>query len=160
MLKNKILKLSRSLLKIIFPIIFKMLIKLKLNRRTINFLNDKSYNSNNFYDFTKNIKKILNDRKIIALDVGAQGGFNSDKFFPSKYDIFFKDILIEPIKSEAEKLINKEYIINKGLWSNKDKKKLYILGKRLGSSSMYEPDKKQFDVHNIDNVNHIEFKGD
>ena len=92
MLKNKILKLSRSLLKIIFPIIFKMLIKLKLNRRTINFLNDKSYNSNNFYDFTKNIKKILNDRKIIALDVGAQGGFNSDKFFPSKYNIFFGNL--------------------------------------------------------------------
>ena len=157
MFKNKILKLSRSLLKIIFPIIFKMLIKLKLNRRTINFLNDKSYNSNNFYDFTKNIKKILNDRKIIALDVGAQGGFNSDKFFPSKYDIFFKDILIEPIKSEAEKLINKEYIINKGLWSSKDKKKLYILGKRLGSSSMYEPDKKQFDVHNIEERNYKDY---
>ena len=121
MFKNIILKLSRSLFKKILPFVFKILIKLKLNRRTINFLSDKSYDSNNFYDFTKNIQKILNDQKIIALDVGAQGGFNSDKFFPSRYNIFFEDILIEPIKSEAEKLINKKYIINKGLWSDKNK---------------------------------------
>ena len=40
------------------------------------------------YDFTKIIKNILNDKKIIALDVGAQGGFNSDNFFP-KNIIFF-----------------------------------------------------------------------
>ena len=56
MFKNRIMKLSRSLLKIILPIIFKILIKLKLNRRVINFLNDKSYNSNNSYDFTKILK--------------------------------------------------------------------------------------------------------
>ena len=154
MFKNIILKLSRSLFKKILPFIFKILIKLKLNRRTINFLSDKSYDSNNFYDFTKNIQKILNNQKIIALDVGAQGGFNSDKFFPSKYNIFFEDILIEPIKSEAEKLINKKYIINKGLWSDKNKKKLYILGNRLGSSSMYQPDKKKFDIHNIKERNY------
>ena len=154
MFKNIILKLSRSLFKKILPFIFKILIKLKLNRRTINFLSDKSYDSNNFYDFTKNIQKILNNQKIIALDVGAQGGFNSDKFFPSRYNIFFEDILIEPIKSEAEKLINKKYIINKGLWSDKNKKKLYILGNRLGSSSMYRPDKKKFDIHNIKERNY------
>jgi FkbM family methyltransferase len=154
MFKNIILKLSRSLFKKILPLIFKILIKLKLNRRTINFLSDKSYDSNNFYDFTKNIQKILNNQKIIALDVGAQGGFNSDKFFPSRYNIFFEDILIEPIKSEAEKLINKKYIINKGLWSDKNKKKLYILGNRLGSSSMYRPDKKKFDIHNIKERNY------
>jgi len=154
MLKNKILKLSRSLLKKILPFIFKILIKLRLNRRVINFLNDKSYNSNNFYDFTKIIDNILNNNKIISLDVGAQGGFNSDKFFPSKYNIFFEDILIEPIKSEAEKLNNKKYVINKGLWSKKDKKKLYILENRLGSSSMYEPEKKKFDLHNVKEENY------
>ena len=37
----------KKLTKIILPVIFKILIKLKLNRRVINFLNDKSYNSNN-----------------------------------------------------------------------------------------------------------------
>ena len=63
MLKNKIMKLSRSLLKIILPIIFKILIKLKLNRRVINFLNDKSYNSNNSYDFTKIFKIYLTIKK-------------------------------------------------------------------------------------------------
>ena len=89
MFKNRIMKLSRSLLKIILPTIFKILIKLKLNRRVINFLNDKSYNSNNSYDFTKTLKNILNDKKIVALDIGAQGGFNSDNFFSKKYNSFF-----------------------------------------------------------------------
>ena len=154
MFKNKILKLSRSLLKLILPFIFKILIKLRLNRRVINFLNDKSYNSNNFYNFSNTIKNILNDQRIVSLDVGAQGGFNSDKFFPSKYNIFFEDILIEPIKSEAEKLSNEKRIINKGLWSKQDKKKLYILGNRLGSSSMYEPDKKKLDLHNVKEENY------
>ena len=154
MFKNRILKLSRSLLKIVLPVIFKILIKLKLNRRVINYLSEKSYNSNSFYNFTKTIQNILNNQKIIALDVGAQGGFNSDKFFPNKYNIFFENVLIEPIKTEAQKLINDKYIINKGLWSKKDKKKLYILGNRLGSSSMYEPDKKKFDIHNIKEKNY------
>jgi FkbM family methyltransferase len=149
MFKNITLKLSRSLLKIVLPTIFKILIKFKLNRRVINFLNDKSYSSNDYHNFTKVIQNILDDKKIIALDVGAQGGFNSDKFFPSKYNIFFDDILIEPIKSEAEKMNNKKYTINKGLWSKKEKKNLYILENRLGSSSMYEPNKKKFDIHGI-----------
>jgi len=154
MFKNKILNLSRSLIKIILPLIFKILIKLKLNRRVINFLNDKSYNSNKLQNFTKFIKNILNDKKIVALDVGAQGGFNSDNFFPTKYNIFFEDILIEPIKAEAEKLIKNKHIINKGLWSEKDKKKLFILDNRLGSSSMFEPDKKKFDLHKIKKENY------
>ena len=149
MLKKIILKLFRSLIKIILPIVFKILIKLKLNRRVINFLNDKSYNSNNSYNFTKTIKNILNDKKIIALDVGAQGGFNSDNFFPKKYNCFFKDILIEPIETEAKKLNKNKYTINKGMWSKQEKRKLYILDNRLGSSSMYEPDINNFDLHNI-----------
>ena len=154
MLKNKSMKLSRSLLKIILPIIFKILIKLKLNRRVINFLNDKSYNSNNSYNFTKTIKNILNDKKIIALDVGAQGGFNSDNFFPKKYNCFFENILIEPIEAEAKKLNKDKYTINKGVWSKQERRKLYILDNRLGSSSMYEPDINNFDLHNIKKDNY------
>ena len=149
MLKKIILKLFRSLIKIILPIVFKILIKLKLNRRVINFLNDKSYNSNNSYNFTKTIKNVLNDKKIIALDVGAQGGFNSDNFFPKKYNCFFENILIEPIETEAKKLNKDKYTINKGVWSKQEKRKLYILDNRLGSSSMYEPDINNFDLHNI-----------
>ena len=154
MLKKIILKLFRSLIKIILPIIFKILIKLKLNRRVINFLNDKSYYSNNSYDFTKTIKNRLNDKKIIALDVGAQGGFNSDNFFPKKYNCFFENILIEPIEAEAKKLNKDKYTINKGVWSKQEKRKLYILDNRLGSSSMYEPDINNFDLHNIKKDNY------
>jgi FkbM family methyltransferase len=154
MLINKIMKLSRSLLKIILPIIFKILIKLKLNRRVINYLNDKSYNSNNYYDFTKIIQNILNDKKIVALDIGAQGGFNSDNFFPKKYNSFFEDVLIEPIEAEANKLKKNKYIINKGIWSKQERKKLFILDNRLGSSSMYQPNTRNFDLHNIKKDNY------
>ena len=66
MFKNRILKLARSLIKLILPIIFKILIKLKINRRVINFLNDKSYNSNDLYNFKKIIQNILDDNKIIT----------------------------------------------------------------------------------------------
>lgn len=149
MFKKIILKFSRSLIKKLLPYIFKILIKLKLNRRVINFLNDKSYSSNNYYDFTQLIRNLLKDKKIISLDVGAQGGFNSDNFFSYKYNNFFEDILVEPIKIEAEKLNKKKFIINKGLWSKKGVKKIYILDNRLGSSSMYMPDIQNFDLHDI-----------
>ena len=151
-------KISRSLIKLILPIIYKILITFKLNRRVINFLSDKSYRSNDQHNFTNFISDLLKNEKIISLDVGAQGGFNSDKFFPSKYNCFFKEILIEPIKSEAEKLKNKKFTINKGLWSKKEKKKLYILDNRLGSSSLYEPDEKFFDIHNLRKVDYNNYK--
>ena len=155
---KKIYKFFRSLIKIILPVIFKVLIRLKLNRRVINYLSEKSYNSNNKYNFNKLIKKLLEDEKIIALDVGAQGGFNSDNFFPRKYNEYFEDILIEPIKEEAEKLKKKKFIINKGLWSKKENKKLFILDNRLGSSSMYQPDERNFDLHNIKNKDFNDYK--
>ena len=143
------MKIFRSLIKIILPIIFKILIRFKSNRRVINFLNEKSYFSNHSHNFSSVIKDILKNDKILAMDVGAQGGFNSDFFFPKKYNIFFDEILVEPIKSEAEKLSNKKYIINKGLWSKKERKRLFILGNRPESSSMYEPELDNFDLHNI-----------
>ena len=151
-------KISRSLTKLILPIIYKILIKFKLNRRVINFLSDKSYRSNNQYNFTSLISSLLKNEKIISLDVGAQGGFNSDEFFPSKYNYFFKEILIEPINSEAKKLENKKYVINKGLWSKKQKKKLNILDNRLGSSSMYELDETFFDLHNLKKKDYDNYK--
>ena len=151
-------KISRSLVKLILPTIYKILIKLKLNRRVINFLSDKSYRSNDQYNFTSLISGLLKNEKIISLDVGAQGGFNSDEFFPSKYNCFFKEILIEPINSEAEKLENRKYVINKGLWSKKEKKKLNILDNRLGSSSLYEPDEEFFDLHNLKKKDYDNYK--
>lgn len=151
-------KLSRSLVKLILPIIYKILIKFKLNRRVINFLSDKGYRSNDQHNFSSLISSLLKNEKIISLDVGAQGGFNSDEFFPSRYNYFFKDILVEPINSEAEKLKSKKFVINKGLWSKKEKKKLNILDNRLGSSSMYEPDEKLFDLHNLKKKDYNNYK--
>ena len=155
---KKRLKFFRSLFKILLPIIFKILIKLKLNRRVINFLSEESYKSNNTHNFSNLIDSLLKNKKIIALDVGAQGGFNSDNFFSDRYNKFFEEILIEPINTEAEKLKNEKYIINKGLWSKKEKKKLYILDKRLGSSSMYKPEEKNFDLHDIKEKDFENFK--
>jgi len=151
-------KISKSLIKLILPFIYKILIKFKLNRRVINFLSDKSYKSNEKHNFTNLISDLLKNEKIISLDVGAQGGFNSDKFFPAKYNCFFKDILIEPINSEAEKLKHNKFIINKGLWSKKEKKKLNILENRIGSSSMYEPDEELFDLHDLKKKDYENYK--
>jgi len=103
-------------------------------------------NANNSYNFQKNIEELLENKKLIGLDVGAQGGFNSDKFFPEKYNKYFESILIDPIK-DFFKDGQSKYIINKGLWSSKDIKKLYILNKRPQSSSMFEPDKKSLTIY-------------
>ena len=147
-MKKIIQRFTRSLIKIILPFFFKIFITLRVNRRVINYLNEKSYLSNNKYNFSPLIKKFLKDIKIIALDVGAQGGFNSDNFFSKKYNLFFEEILVEPIESEVDKLRSK-FVIKKGLWSKKGKRKLYILDNRLGSSSMYEPNELNFDLHGI-----------
>ena len=89
-MKSKIFKFSKSLVKILLPAVSKILIKLKLNRRVINFLHETSYNSNFKYNFTSLLEKFLEKNKIVALDVGAQGGFNSDTFFPKKYDSYLR----------------------------------------------------------------------
>ena len=148
-MKIKIQKFIRSLIKLLLPIIYKILISLKLNRRVINFLSEKGYKSNEKYNFKEHIENLLKKNKITALDVGAQGGFNSDNFFPNQYNQYFQSILVEPIKDEANKFKGQKFVINKGLWSNKEKKNLYVLGNRLGSSSMYMPNEEAFDLHRI-----------
>lgn len=158
MLTKKFFKFSRSFIKLILPLLYRIFQTLRVNRRVINFLEERSFNSNNVYDFSPSIQKLLSGTKIIAIDVGAQGGFNSDNFFPKKYNNFFEDILVEPIETEAKKLKTDKFIINKGLWSKKETKKLYILKNRLGSSSMYEPDEKNFDLHNINESEKLNFK--
>tara|TARA_A100001011_G_scaffold129990_1_gene137023 strand:+ start:3204 stop:4142 length:939 start_codon:yes stop_codon:yes gene_type:complete len=139
-------KVKISLTKLLLPLLYKILVLLKANSRTINFLNDMKINANNSYNFQKNIEELLENKKLIGLDVGAQGGFNSDKFFPEKYNKYFESILIDPIK-DFFKDGQSKYIINKGLWSSKDIKKLYILNKRPQSSSMFEPDKKSLTIY-------------
>ena len=75
-------KIRISITKLMLPFLHKILKLLKTNTRTVNFLNDKKINANNTYNFQKNIEVLLKNKKLIGLDVGAQGGFNSDKFFP------------------------------------------------------------------------------
>ena len=142
-------KIRTSITKLILPSLHLILKLLKANTRTVNFLNDKKTNANNSYNFQTNIEKLLKNRILICLDVGAQGGFNSDKFFPERYNKYFESILVDPLKNSLE---GKEstHTINKGLWSSKGVRKLYILNKRPQSSSMYEPDKKSLSIYGFE----------
>ena len=142
-------KIRTSITKLILPSLHLILKLLKANTRTVNFLNDKKTNANNSYNFQTNIEKLLKNRKLIGLDVGAQGGFNSDKFFPERYNKYFESILVDPLKNSLE---GKEstHTINKGLWSSKGVRKLYILNKRPQSSSMYEPDIKSLSIYGFE----------
>ena len=92
MLKKILFKLSRSFIKLLLPSFSLLFIKLKVNKRIANYLNEKSSEANNYYNFSNIIKKKLSDKKILALDIGAQGGFNSDIFFPEKYNKFFEGL--------------------------------------------------------------------
>ena len=142
-------KIRTSITKLILPSLYLILKLLKANTRTVNFLNEKKTNATNSYNFQTNIEKLLKNRKLIGLDVGAQGGFNSDKFFPERYNKYFESILVDPLKNSLE---GKEstHTINKGLWSSKGVRKLYILNKRPQSSSMYEPDKKSLSIYGFE----------
>ena len=139
-------KIRISITKLLLPFLHKILELLKANTRTINFLKDKKINANNTYNFQKNIEVLLKNKKLIGLDVGAQGGFNSDKFFPDKYNKYFETILVDPLKNSLQGEVSK-HTINKGLWSSKGVRKLYILSKRPQSSSMYEPNKKSLTIY-------------
>jgi len=155
---SKILRFFYRLLsKIIYfciPYIYKILILLKLNSRIINQLNKLRSESHKIDDHSNLISKLLGDKKLIALDVGAQGGFLNSSIFNKKYNNFFSPIVVEPLVNEAQKLIQQKYkVISKGLWSSNCKKKLYVLGKRSGSSSMYKPNKNVFDLYNLKKKN-------
>tara|TARA_B100001250_G_scaffold413398_1_gene447394 strand:+ start:509 stop:1447 length:939 start_codon:yes stop_codon:yes gene_type:complete len=142
-------KIRISITKLILPFLHKILQLLKANTRAVNFLNDKKINANNAYNFQINIEELLKNKKLIGLDVGAQGGFNSDKFFPEKYNKYFESILVDPLKNSLRGKESK-HNINKGLWSSKGVRKLYILNKRPQSSSMYEPDKKSLTIYGFE----------
>ena len=141
-------KLRISIAKVIIPVLYKIILLLKANTRAINFFNEKRKNANNTYNFQKSIEELLGDKKLIGLDVGAQGGFNSDEFFPKKYNKYFNSILVEPLMN-ALKDEQQKNIIKKGLWSSKGARKIYILNKRPQSSSMYEPDKNALSIYDF-----------
>ena len=139
-------KLRVSITKIILPFFYKIFKLLKTNTRAIDFLTDHQINSNNFFDFRNSIDILLKNKKLVALDVGAQGGFNSDNFFSKKYNKYFETVLVDPFKDSLNDQKSK-YIIRKGLWSSKCTKKLYVLNKRPHSSSMYEPNKESLSIY-------------
>tara|TARA_Y100001970_G_scaffold221899_1_gene272797 strand:- start:4191 stop:5129 length:939 start_codon:yes stop_codon:yes gene_type:complete len=139
-------KLRSSIAKLILPFLYKIFKLLKANTRATNFLNEKKNNANDIYNFQSTLEKLLKNKKLISLDVGAQGGFNSDKFFPNKYNKFFEAILVDPLK-DSLKQESGNHIITRGLWSSKCQRKLYVLNKRPGSSSMFEPDKKSLEIY-------------
>ena len=146
----------RLLSKIIYffiPIISRILIALRLHSRIANQLNKLRSESHKIDDHRNFVSKLLGDKKLVALDVGAQGGFFNASIFPKKYNNFFEPIVVEPLISEAKKLTEQNYkVISQGLWSTNCKKKLYVLGKRLGSSSMYKPSKNGFDLYNFKKI--------
>ena len=74
-------KIKTSITKLILPLLFRIFQFLKTNSRVINFLTEKRYNANDVYNFEENINNLLQNKKLIALDAGSQGGFNSDAFF-------------------------------------------------------------------------------
>ena len=143
----------RLLTKIIYfliPIISKILKTLRLNSRIINQLNELRAASHKSDDHKNLVSKLLATNKLVALDVGAQGGFFNASIFPKRYNSFFDPIVVEPIESEAKKLMQQNYkVISKGLWSTNCNKKLYVLGKRPGSSSMFKPSKNGYDLYNF-----------
>ncbi len=126
----------------------KLLPILRLQSLTIDLLNKQRSKANKkSNEIQEIISTIKLNRKLIALDVGALGGFNVDCAFESKYNNFFKPILVEPNLIEAKKLHKKNVIvIDKGLWSKKCIKKLYFTNSK-GGTSMYKPSKEGFKLY-------------
>ena len=140
----------KILLSKVIIIISKILIVFKILSKVINQFNKLRSESHKKEDHANLVSKLLENKKLIALDVGAQGGFFNESLFSKKYDSFFDAIVVEPIPDEAKKLEDKNYkVISKGLWSENCKKKLYILGKRPGSSSMYKPDPEMLSLYDF-----------
>ena len=94
-------KIKKSLAKRLAPIILKVNKFLENNTTIINYLIEKRHQANDSYNFESELKKLLKDKKLIALDAGSQGGFNSDIFFPKLYEKYFNPILVDPIKDQT-----------------------------------------------------------
>ena len=77
------------------PIISRILIMFKIHSRIINQLNKLRSESHKTDNHSNLVSKLLGEKKILALDVGAQGGFFNDSIFSRKYsrtaDPYFVD---------------------------------------------------------------------
>ena len=99
----------KVILKIIYNFICKIIIKLlpllrilRLQTLVIDHLSVLRLEANKYSNFQQLISELSLKRKLVALDVGAQGGFKQN--FLEKYNKYFDPIMVEPIPSEAEKL--------------------------------------------------------
>ena len=155
---KKILKsFHRILCKFIdflIPFLFKFFLFFRIQSRILDILTRLRSNVHFNENYKSLISKLLK-KKLIALDVGAQGGFFNTGLFHPRYNNYFSPILVEPIVAEAEKIKKNKYkVISKGLWSKKCTKVLYFLGKRPGSSSMFEPNKKNLNLYGFKKKNY------
>ena len=158
MISRFLYRLLCKLTYLITPFRSKILTIFKLRSRVINQLTSLRLKANKSENYSNLVSKLLLNEKIVALDVGAQGGFN-ENIFPKKYNDFFSPIMVEPIKDEADKLKKENYkVISKGLWSNNCVKKLYIMKKRLGSSSLYKPNKDAYALYDLKKKNYPSFE--
>ena len=158
MISRFLYRLLCKLTYLITPFRSKILTIFKLRSRVINQLTSLRLKANKSENYSNLVSKLLLNEKIATLDVGAQGGFN-ENIFPKKYNDFFSPIMVEPIKDEADKLRKENYkVISKGLWSNNCVKKLYIMKKRLGSSSLYKPNKDAYALYDLKKKNYPSFE--
>ena len=158
MISRFLYRLLCKLTYLITPFRSKILTIFKLRSRVINQLTSLRLKANKSENYSNLVSKLLLNEKIVTLDVGAQGGFN-ENIFPKKYNDFFSPIMVEPIKDEADKLKKENYkVISKGLWSNNCVKKLYIMKKRLGSSSLYKPNKDAYALYDLKKKNYPSFE--
>ena len=69
----------------IIQIISKILIALKIHSRVVNQFNKLRSESHKNQDHSEFVSKLLDGKKLVALDVGAQGGFFNSNIFSKKY---------------------------------------------------------------------------
>ena len=67
----------------IILVISKVLTVLRLRARTVNQLNKLRSESHKIDDYRGTISQLMGNERLIALDVGAQGGFFNANIFPS-----------------------------------------------------------------------------
>ena len=79
-------RLFSKIIYFLIPFISKILIMLRIHSRIINQLNKLRSEAHNIDNHSAIISKLLNNNKLVALDVGAQGGFFNAKIFSHRYN--------------------------------------------------------------------------
>ena len=82
----------RLLSKIIYfliPLIYRVFLFFRINSRILNQLDKLRSESHKNDDYRDTISQFMGKEKLIALDVGAQGGFFNANIFSKTYNDFF-----------------------------------------------------------------------